>query len=87
MTTFNDYEAEACLTLSQTSPGFYVSAVQVFWKHCSEKKKLLVTSNFFFSHSVFYLFRQLSVIFINLELSSANSDSLGESKICCLGKG
>ena len=22
------------LTLSQTSPGFYVSAVQVFWKHC-----------------------------------------------------
>ena len=22
------------LTLFQTSPGFYVSAVQVFWKHC-----------------------------------------------------
>ena len=22
------------LTLSQTSPGFYVSAVQVYWKHC-----------------------------------------------------
>ena len=22
------------LTLSQTSPGFYVSTVQVFWKHC-----------------------------------------------------
>ena len=22
------------LTFSQTSPGFYVSAVQVFWKHC-----------------------------------------------------
>ena len=21
-------------TLSQTNPGFYVSAVQVFWKHC-----------------------------------------------------
>ena len=107
------------LTLSQTSPGFYVSAVQVFKKHsgkrrncslreispfptvfstrldnflplssnlkvssakfikfnpfpnkpwflrvCSisllkilwEKEKLLVTSNFSFSHSVFYLF-------------------------------
>ena len=24
------------LTLSQTSPGFYVSAVQVFWKHCGK---------------------------------------------------
>ena len=24
------------LTLSQTSPGFYVSAVQIFWKHCGK---------------------------------------------------
>ena len=24
------------LTLSQTSPGFYVSAVQGFWKHCGK---------------------------------------------------
>ena len=29
---------------------------QAFWKHCGEKEKLLVTSNFSFSHSVFYLF-------------------------------
>ena len=29
------------LTLSQTSPGFYTSAVQVFWKHCGKKEKLL----------------------------------------------
>ena len=29
------------LTLLQTSPGFYVSAVEVFWKHCGEKEKLL----------------------------------------------
>ena len=26
------------LTLSQTSPGFYVSGVQVFWKHCGKRK-------------------------------------------------
>ena len=26
------------LTLSQTSPGFYVSAVQVFWKHCGKRR-------------------------------------------------
>ena len=32
----------------------------------SEKEKLLVTSNFFFSLSVFYPFRELSTIFIKL---------------------
>ena len=26
------------LTLSQTSPGFYVSAVQVIWKHCGKRR-------------------------------------------------
>ena len=26
------------LTLSQTSPGFYVSAVEVFWKHCGKRR-------------------------------------------------
>ena len=26
------------LTLSQTIPGFYVSAVQVFWKHCGKRR-------------------------------------------------
>ena len=36
------------LTLSQTSPGFYVSAVQVL-KTLWEKQKLLVMSNFSFS--------------------------------------
>ena len=36
------------LTHSQTSPGFYMSAVQVHWKDW-EKKKLLVMSNFSFS--------------------------------------
>ena len=25
-------------TLSQTSPGFYVSAVQVLWKHCGKRR-------------------------------------------------
>ena len=41
------------LTLSETSPGFYVSAVQVFWKTQWQREKLIVTSNFSFSHSVF----------------------------------
>ena len=33
-----------------------------------EKEKLLVTSNFSFSHSVFYPFRELSDIFNNHEI-------------------
>ena len=45
----------ACIlfTLHQTSPGFYVFAVQVIWKHFGEKEKLLVTSNFSFSPHCF----------------------------------
>ena len=30
------------LTLSQTSPGFYLSAVQVFWKHCGKMRNCLL---------------------------------------------
>ena len=56
------------LTLSQTSPGFYMSAVQVFLKTLWEKEKLLIMNNFSFSHSVFYPFRQLSAIFIIFEI-------------------
>ena len=55
------------LTLSQTSPGFYVSAEQVFWKHW-KKQKLLETSNFYFSHSVFYPSEELASIFIQFEI-------------------
>ena len=29
------------LYLSQTSPGFYVSAVEVFWKHCEKRRNCL----------------------------------------------
>ena len=64
------------LTLSQTSPGFYVSTVRVYLKTLWEKKKLLVTSNFSFSHSVFYRFGKLSGIF--MKLSSAKSSNLEE---------
>ena len=37
-------------------------------KTLREKEKLLVTSNFSFSHSVFYLFGKLSTIFILLKI-------------------
>ena len=37
-------------------------------KTLCEKEKLLVTSNFSFSHSVFYQFEELSSIFIQFEI-------------------
>ena len=46
---------------------FDASGKQAFWKHW-EKGKLLLMSNFSFTHSVFYPFRQLSSIFIKFEI-------------------
>ena len=43
------------VTLSHTSPRFFVSAVQVLWKHS-------------FSHIVFYQFGKLSAIFIKFKI-------------------
>ena len=43
---------DCVLTLAQTSPGFYASAIHVL-KTLWEMEKLLVTSNSSFSHSVF----------------------------------
>ena len=51
------------LTLSQTSPCFYVSAVQIL-KTLWKKEKLLVVNNFSFTHSVFlHIWRTLSFFF------------------------
>ena len=52
-----------------------------------EKEKLLVTSNFSFSHSVFYPSDELSAFSIKFEMLSAKSVSLEESKTGRLGKG
>ena len=54
-----------------------MSSVQVFRKHCGEKEKLLVTSNFSFSHSVFYLFGELSAIFIKFDIVVCNLFQFG----------
>ena len=56
------------ITLSQTSPCFVcvysVSLLKTLW----EKKKLLITSNWSFSHSVFYQFGELSFVSIKLKI-------------------
>ena len=59
------------------------SLLKTLW----EKEKLLEASNFYFSHSVFYPFKELSAISSNLKLSSASSLSLESSKFGRLGKG
>ena len=42
-----------------------------------EKEKLLVTSNFSFSHSVFYPFQELSAIFIKFKIVVCKLFQLG----------
>ena len=67
MTTYK-HEKDLYFTLFQTSPGFYVSAVLIFLKTLWKKEKLLVTSNFSFSRSVFYLFRNFSAIIVKRKI-------------------
>ena len=64
----HSYISETLLTLSQTSPGFYMSAVYKSFENTGGKGELLATSNFSFSHSVFYPFGELSAIFIKFEI-------------------
>ena len=72
-----------CLLLNPfpNKPWFLCVCSASLLKTMWEKEKLLVTSHFFFSHSVFYLPGKLSAIFItqNCRLQTL---SLEESKIC-----
>ena len=76
-----------CINPFPNKPWFLPVCSTSFLKTLWEKEKLLMMSNFSFSHSVFYPFGELSAIFIKLKLPSGNSFSLAESKICRLGKG
>ena len=49
-------------------PWFLCVCIICLLKTQWEKEKLLVVSNFSFSHSVFYLFQKLSAIFIKFEI-------------------
>ena len=67
------------VALSQISPVFYVSAGHVFLKTPWEKEKLLLTSNFSFSHCVFLpVWRSFFHVHVNSKLLCANSLSLEE---------
>ena len=76
-----------CLTLSQTSPGFLrvcrTSLLKTLW----EKEKLLVTSNFSFSHSVLYPSGELSAIFLKFKIVVCKLFQFGRVKNLSFGKG
>ena len=69
------------LTLLWILPVYSTSLSKILW----EKEKLLIISNFSFSHSILYQFREFTAIFVNLNLSSAKSFSFEESTICRSG--
>ena len=76
------------LILFQTSPGYCLSAVQVFWKHWwGGEEKLLVTSNFSFSPLCFLPFWRTFCHFHQILNCFLQAVSVWKSKICCLGKG
>ena len=56
------------LTPSQKKPWFLCVCTTTLLKTPWEKEKLLVTSNFSFSHCVFYPFGEVSTIFITFEI-------------------
>ena len=59
------------------------SLLKTLW----EKEKLLLTSNFSFSHSVFYLFRELLAIFIKLGIVVCELFQFGSVWNSSFGKG
>ena len=75
-------KGKVLLTLSQTSPGFYVSAAQVY----SQMGEVCVTSNFSFSFSVFFPFRELSTISIKFQIVVCKLFQFRRAKNCHLGK-
>ena len=75
------------ITLSQTSPGFYVSTVQIFWKHWGKRRNCSYRAISPFPSVFSTCLENLLPSSAKLKLLSANSFSLEESKICRLGKG
>ena len=69
--TNKSYEFSS-LMISQAKPWFLHVGSTNLLKTLSEKEKLLIMSNFSFSNSVFYLFRELSAIFIKFEIVVCN---------------
>ena len=74
-------------TLFPNKPWFLHVCSSSLLKTLWEKEKLLMMSNFSFSHNAFYPFGDLSAIFIKFKIVSCKLFQFGRSKICRLGKG
>ena len=72
-TLFNPFPNKSCF--------LYVSITSIL-KTLREKEKLLVTSNFSFSHSVFYPFGKLSAILIKFEIDVCEL-TVGKGEVAC----
>ena len=83
----NVFALPAALTLSQTSPGFYLPAVQVSWKHCGKRRNCSQRAISPFPTVFSTRLESFLPFSSNLKLSSANSFIWEESKMCRLGKG
>ena len=76
----------------RTQDPWFTSQTLYHWamrdpENTLRKGELFVMSNFSFSHRVLCPFWEPSAFSSHSKLSSENSFSLEESKICCLGKG
>ena len=70
------------LTLSQTGPGFYVSAIHVFNENTVGKGEIACNEQFLLFPTLFSThFRSFLPLASNLKLSSADAFSLEQSKI------
>ena len=70
----------------QNKPWFLRVCSTGLLKKLREKEKLLVTSNFSFSHSVFYLFVELFAIFILCEIVVCKLFQFGKVQNSSFGK-
>ena len=75
-----------CFNPFQKSPGFYMSAVQGFSKHFRQRRQCSLRAMSPFPTVFSTCLKNFPPYSSNLKLSSANSFSFEESKICRLGK-
>ena len=82
----DSFSHKKMLTLSKQALVFTCLQYKSF-ENTVGKGEIAHNEQFLLFHSVFYLFGELSAIFIKFEISSAKSFSLKESKICHFWKG
>ena len=80
-------QSEKLLNLFSNKPWFFCVCSTSHLKTLWEKEKLLVTSNFSFSPSVFNHFRELSAIFIKFNIVICKLFQFGRVQNLSFGKG